>query len=633
MHLDWVIGVLEVAKRSNWSIPRGCVCVSTRRKIVMASFRVKGELILRISEVCPGGKVFFVDIPKESEARGWMAFFNLVCGLDGDTRKRILVSPERSFLDVVKRKGLPDGGKCVVVRQDGMVSIEVQDEGVKDRLSYLEKGVVLRFVGDGKINWAEFRRWAARYWGIPSASDIYPLGDELWFLECSTPSEANRILLLNRRKFGNFDLLMDSWITIAGRSKVAWDANEVWVTVRGVPLHLRSTALARCVGEVCGEFLDSSMGCDLSSIRVKVRMSGGLPEVIPVSLGGVVFPVSVTPEVSFPLICPGPREYREAIRKGKEVVMELQPPGDPWKTEGQCGSSDPTTVEFAGETSGFGGSKDVECGRHVMETGLTDFSEHEGFGWNVDGDGDGFFGHNRLVVVERNLNGGDREESGKVSEVAQNSITFNLTAVGLKVGGLRIEVADWALDRPLWHDAKFSAGLGELRGQSFRKALFGNGPLVGLKLWNDNLNMGWAEWPAVQGKQPPFAPHLREVRSPNQLSLSFPLKGATQDSADSPCGFLEKDHHKEIGEFWLDQAVRKVAEVINLEFEGSVEKGIEEAMGVSREVSRRRLASIPLSRTERELKKLGATPDSITEGLRTRRGDRCVISIPRIDEF
>ncbi|CAN1779569.1 hypothetical protein LINPERHAP1_LOCUS14776 [Linum perenne] len=589
MHLDWVIGVLEVAKRSNWFIPRGCVCVSTRRKIVMASYRVKGEHILRISEVCAGGKIFFVDIPKESEARGWMVFFNLVCGVDGDTRKRILVSPERSFLDVVKRKGLPDGGKCVVVRKDGIVSIEVQDEGVKDRLSYLEKGVVLRFVGDGKINWPEFRRWAARSWGIPSASDIYPLGDELWFLECSTSSEANRILLLNRRKFGNFDLLMDSWITIAGRSRVAWEANEVWVTVRGVPLHLRSTELARCVGEVCGEFLDSSMGCDLSSIRVKVKMSGGLPEVIPVSIGGVVFPVSVTPEVSFPLICPGPREYREAIRKGKEAVVELQTSADPWRTEGRCASSEPTWMEFAGESSGFGGCRDVECARHVLETGLTVSSEHEGFGWNFDGDG--AFGHNTLAAGERNFDVGDRE--------------------------------DWALDRPLWHAAKLSAGLEELRGQSFRTAFFGNGPLAGLKLWYDDKFLGRAEWPAVQGNQPIVAPPLRGVSRPY----------AIPDSADSTCGFLEKEHHKEIGELWMDQAVRKVAEVINLEFEGSVEKGIEEAMGVSREVSRRRLASIPLSRTERELKKLGATPDSITEGLRTRRGDRCVSSIPRLDEF
>ncbi|CAN1774495.1 hypothetical protein LINPERHAP1_LOCUS12974, partial [Linum perenne] len=212
-------------------------------------------------------------------------------------------------------------GRCSVVQEEGLISIAVEEEGIEDRLRYLERCVVFRFVGGEKVNWKDFWTWAARNWGVHSSSEVYPVGDDLWLLECASLAEVNRVLSLNRGYFGRSKILMGPWIKMAGRSKVAWDANIGWVVVRGIPLHLRSPALATSIGEVCGEILDWGVGPDLSSMRVKVRVRGRLPEVIPISVGGEVFPVSVTPEVCFPVVNV-PMVPDLFGRKGKKVCCE-----------------------------------------------------------------------------------------------------------------------------------------------------------------------------------------------------------------------------------------------------------------------------------------------------------------------
>ncbi|CAN1792639.1 hypothetical protein LINPERHAP1_LOCUS19758 [Linum perenne] len=57
-------------------------------------------------------------------------------------------------------------------------------------------------------------------WGVSARSPILPIGDGLWFLECNSKTEVNRICALKRVRFGNFIIYLNVWIKEAGRSGV-----------------------------------------------------------------------------------------------------------------------------------------------------------------------------------------------------------------------------------------------------------------------------------------------------------------------------------------------------------------------------------------------------------------------------
>ncbi|CAN1837356.1 hypothetical protein LINPERHAP1_LOCUS35074 [Linum perenne] len=96
--------------------------------------------------------------------------------------------------------------------------------------------------------------------------------------------------------FEGLPLLLDKWIPSAGRSNVLVNEDVVWVTGRGIPLHLRSTDLFRQLGDACGQFLGFENGDSLSSVRLKVRLTGVLPEEVPICFEDMVFPISIDRE-------------------------------------------------------------------------------------------------------------------------------------------------------------------------------------------------------------------------------------------------------------------------------------------------------------------------------------------------
>ncbi|CAN1842098.1 hypothetical protein LINPERHAP1_LOCUS36738 [Linum perenne] len=313
---------------------------------------------------------------------------------------------------------------------------------MKERLDYLERCVVFIIVGGGKVRWNEFRVWAARNWGVPSASEVYPVGDDLWLLECASSAEVSRIVALNRRVFGESEIMLGPWMKMARRSRVAWDSNVVWVTVRGIPLHLRSLALAESVGEVCGDFLDTAGGSDLSSLRVKVRIRDGLPKVIPISAGGEVFPVSVVPEVSFPLVSAGPKEVDMTRQKGKGIRIEgdcLSALGSSEMLVGECSMSKEID---SGEIFRFRRSVEPEVSPLVMETGQSDFSCQQR-------------GHQRFEVA---VEGGPKRMSELAVSSEKKGLIFlgkeaapflglRLSTDGLRVGNFKLALDKWAVDK------------------------------------------------------------------------------------------------------------------------------------------------------------------------------------------
>ncbi|CAN1187278.1 hypothetical protein LINPERHAP1_LOCUS1538, partial [Linum perenne] len=105
--------------------------------------------------------------------------------------------------------------------------------------------------------------------------------------------KVNRIIALDRWLFGKIVTQLNRWIPEAGRSGVLLSNDVVWATIRGIPLHLRTSDLFRQLGDVCGRFLNFEKGDSLSSVRICFKLKGGIPEEIPIYHEGFVFPVKV----------------------------------------------------------------------------------------------------------------------------------------------------------------------------------------------------------------------------------------------------------------------------------------------------------------------------------------------------
>ncbi|CAN1141486.1 hypothetical protein LINPERPRIM_LOCUS25529 [Linum perenne] len=142
-------------------------------------------------------------------------------------------------------------------------------------------------------------------------------------LPVSSKPIASRILDLKRWKFKSWDIFMDLWTEVAGRSNCLEVANEAWVVVRGIPLHLRSMDLFRQIGEFCGGFIGAEDGVSLSTIRIKIKRGAVIPDEIPVCFREEVFPVRIEVEAPSPLSLHGPKSTFSGSgnQKGQECSL------------------------------------------------------------------------------------------------------------------------------------------------------------------------------------------------------------------------------------------------------------------------------------------------------------------------
>ncbi|CAN1810026.1 hypothetical protein LINPERHAP1_LOCUS25783 [Linum perenne] len=459
-------------------------------------------------------------------------------------------------------------------------------------------------------------------------------------LECASATVVKRILSLNRFSFGSFHLLIDSWTKMAGRSRVAWNSNCTWVAVKGIPLHLRSTALARCIGEVCGEFIDLADGADLSSMRVKVRIRGCLPEVIPISIGEESFPVNIVPDVNFPLTSAGSRDrcFADSLsRKGKAIA--LSPLAEAGTSELPSDETQSPAIRVVGECSSSKADSPTKSNQWIMLTRQKSACQTIApiFEMGQQGMGLGFRNSESeesecLVTAER------FDESG--FSVEAPFLGLKLTPSGLQVGNsfLLWDFGGWAKAHETSILSLVGLGLFGSKEVNFtleRERAFEVSGLIDLIRWSDSFSsLQNCRLEGCQTQQiSVLEPQLVPTSSQHQLENSAHSLKSFVCNADSLGQVTEESVKVAIEDVLLCEAVQKVASVIKLESQGSLEKGVKAAVEVCREVGRRRSCSTPLSRTERELKKLGAAPDFLSTTQKSRRGDRCAISSKLVDEF
>ncbi|CAN1194305.1 hypothetical protein LINPERHAP2_LOCUS42501 [Linum perenne] len=182
----WLEGVLQVASLNNWSFPPVCESCSPRRTVKIAPFAPGATKMLKISEFCSNGKIFYVLIPVAHELEGWKSllgiFHNWIASALAPPPPASLSSslkPQSSFASVVKGASFSFQGRCVDSHWKGKPSIKVEEDGTLDRLTYLEGCLVLRFCTLNEIAWPSFRSWMSINWALPVDASIQKLDDGL----------------------------------------------------------------------------------------------------------------------------------------------------------------------------------------------------------------------------------------------------------------------------------------------------------------------------------------------------------------------------------------------------------------------------------------------------------------------
>ncbi|CAN1162908.1 hypothetical protein LINPERPRIM_LOCUS32366 [Linum perenne] len=201
--LRWLVDVLTVAARANWKLPSECVRSSTRRMITVVSFWKNGVRFLCLREN-RDDKIFFVNVPMDWNSIGW----NLLLLKVSDFVQKIWkgaprmvvsvgVSTQRlSFAQVVATPKLATEGECRLVIGSEGAEVVVGEQGVSQRLQWLERCLVCRLERAAVPDWVGFQEWCAKRWGVPKGTDIRPLGDDLWIMVLASPIEVERVLRL-----------------------------------------------------------------------------------------------------------------------------------------------------------------------------------------------------------------------------------------------------------------------------------------------------------------------------------------------------------------------------------------------------------------------------------------------------
>ncbi|CAN0883781.1 hypothetical protein LINGRAHAP2_LOCUS14636 [Linum grandiflorum] len=529
------------------------------------------------------------------------------------------------------------------MKLDGMEMIKVDSPGVEDRVSFLKCCLVFRFEKVTVMNWVDFRTWASRSWGVPVDSKILHIGDDVWMLVCDSEAEVERILLLNRCKFNNIGILMDGWIKDAGRSNVCLESEVGWIMVRCIPLHLRSEELFTSIGNFCGEFICYNEGRNLDSVRIKIQMTGVVPEEVPLCHGAEVYPIRVVLEAPTPVSAGG--HLNSFARRWKNKSVGYLPRSEMDAT--------PVTTAFVSSSSEAGPSHRV-----------------------------GFVESSTDLEVSTAVLGKDvRERLMKAAEMGQeraesSGASLSLTNRGCdKSGtdmGLKVVQQDNLCLIPTRKsgfpvlDLDYWVGINSLlspRGQKmdgFSKISRAMNSVEGFKVWNEvgfcclslAYKLTWALSPSIDNIGSNGSKDL-SVRPSSTSNVRVTSEVAILDSFSMPiendvdCGeqlytvsgvpvehSSANDHQSKLAELedeLLVEAVTKVSDIIDLKINGSAIEGVAEALKVCKEVGRRRKAS-GLSKTERELRRLGATPDGLGNSPVSARRDR--YSLPySLNEF
>ena len=140
------------------------------------------------------------------------------------------------------------------------------------------------------------KNWAVHAWLLKGKLDIAVMGGGLMLFEFELVSEAERVLARGKRKVLGSVLLMERWHPEVGCFCNGAFANEAWVRVVGLPLHLWNREVFKLIGDGCGGFIamddKTDSMAELQWARLLVKMVGrDLPTSVQIVAGSGCFSV------------------------------------------------------------------------------------------------------------------------------------------------------------------------------------------------------------------------------------------------------------------------------------------------------------------------------------------------------
>ena len=157
----------------------------------------------------------------------------------------------------METKSYADAVKLKSGRISDSVWLEVGEREVRGRLDQMKQCLV-GWWGDNSAPLPELdfvRRWTHQYWPLKGNLSLVVLGRRLLLFEFETPSEAEQILARGKRSTKEKFLILDRWNPEVGCLCKDSFANEAWVRVVGLLLHLWSREVFKRIGDGCGGFV------------------------------------------------------------------------------------------------------------------------------------------------------------------------------------------------------------------------------------------------------------------------------------------------------------------------------------------------------------------------------------------
>ena len=227
-------------------------------------------------------------------------------------------------------------GKTEKMCDGKVVYVKVGEEEVQERLDQLRRCLVGWWgSGSAPIPGVEsVRRWARLQWNIKNYFAVVSLGRGLWLFEFENKEEVDRVLMFGKRRFGTNLVHLRTWEEDLGCSNQGLVEEKAWVRVVGLPVHMWSRKIMEKIGDACGGFLavdeETERLGELGWARILVKMKKpDLPNTLEVALGGGSYRMQLWWElspnltVSSPEIKRSPRSCRDDERNsraGERVV-------------------------------------------------------------------------------------------------------------------------------------------------------------------------------------------------------------------------------------------------------------------------------------------------------------------------
>ena len=157
----------------------------------------------------------------------------------------------------VETKSFVDAAKSTPGRVGESVWLEVGEREVCGRLDQMRQCLVGRWgIFSAPLPELEYvRSWTCQNWEVKGKLKVAVLGRGLLLFDFDLPYEVERVLARGKISIKENFIILDKWNPEVGCSCKKSNADEAWVRVVGLPLHLWSFEVFKRIRDGCGGFV------------------------------------------------------------------------------------------------------------------------------------------------------------------------------------------------------------------------------------------------------------------------------------------------------------------------------------------------------------------------------------------